>query len=204
MDVAEPIPRSVDLVEGAALGGSGQRVGVRDLIERIRSAGKTILRVTPACLLLLSSELGAAEPGIEGDGRIAQARRTLSHTSSPKVHSGQAGQLQMLGRVDGALDEIERMIDEAYFRTALGMVDTRRERLNELSPIGALRPRRARLEVLAATAAIALDRRVDAMRSMRRALRADPSLTLDEQSTPPKVYALLRQARTGRTFRSKP
>lgn len=204
MDVAESIPRSVDLMDGAALGGSGQRVGERDLIEQIRSAGKTFLRALPACLLLLTSEVGAAEPIVEGTGRVAQAKRTPSHTSSAKLRSRHPGQLQMLGRVDGALDEIERMIDEAYFRTALGMVDTRRERLNELSPIGALRPRRARLEVLAATAAIALDRRVDAMRNMRRALRADPSLTLDEQSTPPKVYALLRQARTGRTFRSKP
>ena len=94
------------------------------------------------------------------------------------------------------------MIEDAYFRTALGMVDTRRDRLEELAWLAALEPRRARLELLAATAQVALDQPVKAMRSMRRALRAEPGLILDQRLTPPKVYALLRKARAGRTFQS--
>lgn len=115
-----------------------------------------------------------------------------------------AEQRELLRNVDRALDAIQRMIADAYFHTALGIADTKRERLNQLGLRRGLALRRARLEVLAATAEVALDQRVQALQSMRRALEANPSLILDEQRTPPKVYALLREARKGRMRPSTP
>lgn len=140
---------------------------------------------------------------LEGSAEIAQTESMSLLSTSLSPGAGHTELDELLRSVDGALDEIDRMIEGAYFRTALGMVDKRRDRLDELGPVIALNARRARLEVLAATAEVALDLRLKAMRSMRRALRADPSLALDERRTPPKVYALLREALAGRTFRSK-
>jgi hypothetical protein len=100
-----------------------------------------------------------------------------------------------LQEIDRALDDIERVIDDAYFHTALGLADTRREWLAELDPRPGLASRRARLEVLAATAEVALGRRAQAAESMRRALMSDPSMSLEASQTPPKVLALLREAR---------
>lgn len=163
----------------------------------------SIVRAASACGLLLAFGQGATGQVLERGPEIAQLEGVLplSTSSRPGAVHSQPGEL--LRGVDGTLDEIERMIAGAYFRTALGMVDTSRGRLDELDSVSSPNPRRARLEVLAATTEVALDLRVKAMRSMRRALRADPGLTLDEQRTPPKVYALLREARAGRTFRSK-
>jgi len=109
-----------------------------------------------------------------------------------------------LPEIDQALDDIERVIDDAYFHTALGLANTRREWLAELDPRPGLASRRARLEVLAATAEVALGRRAQAVESMRRALMADPSLNLEASQTPPKVLALLREARVGDTPGSTP
>jgi hypothetical protein len=182
--------------------------------------GNVIAGTVPACLLFLVASEGAAGQNLEVGTRAAhseiyvpfslppspgdsttQSERQSERQSArqPEPHSEQ---IELLGRVDGALDEIEGMIEDAYFRTALAMVDARRRRFEELGLLDSLNPRRARLEVLAATAAVALDLRVKAMRSMRRALRAEPELILDEQLTPPKVHALLREARLGRTFRN--
>jgi len=173
------------------------------LAEAFRAIGKSIPRAAAACVLLLAFGQGAMGQNLEGSAEIArtESMSPLPTSSSPGAEPTE--QSELLRNVDGALDEIDRMIEGAYFRTALGMVEKRRDRLNELGPVRALKSRRARLEVLAATAEVALDLRLKAMRSMRRALRADPSLTLDERRTPPKVYALLREARAGRTFRSK-
>jgi hypothetical protein len=48
---------------------------------------------------------------------------------------------------------------------------------------------------MAATAEVALGRRDRAQQSMIRALRADPTLVLDEREASPKVLELLRTAR---------
>ena len=171
-------------------------------MAKTRSAGKTIVRAASTLVLLITSGQGATGQTWHDGSEVVQSQvGSLSHPSM-RSRDGQAGQNKLLRSVDGALDEIERMIRDAYYRTALGMVDTRRGRLAELGLVSALDSRRARLEVLAATAEVALDQRVDAMRSMRRALRADPGMILDEQQTPPKVYSLLREARLGRTFRN--
>jgi hypothetical protein len=58
--------------------------------------------------------------------------------------------------------------------------------------------RAARLEVLAATAALALGRTADAETSFARALDSDPGLTLDPQVTSPKVRRALERVRKER------
>lgn len=172
------------------------------MVEELRFVAKTLARSVPLSVLLLAFAQGATGQNHESGREIARSQSVLPLPSLPDVRTRHSEHSELLGRVDEALDEIERMIEDAYFRTALGMVETGRGRLDELGLLSALNPRRARLEVLAATAEVALDLRIKAMGSMRRALRADPGLTLDERRTPPKVYALLREARTGRTFRS--
>lgn len=57
----------------------------------------------------------------------------------------------------------------------------------------------ARVEVLAATAALALGRSDEADTYLGRALEADPQLALDPVSTPPKVRRALERVRAERT-----
>jgi hypothetical protein len=142
---------------------------------------------------MLASNSPAAEQKSESQSLMLSTLRTQG-----------AEQRELLRNVDRALDDIQRMIADAYFRTALGIADTKRDRLNELGLRRGLALRRARLEVLAATAEVALDQHVQALESMRRALEANPSLILDEQRTPPKVCALLLEARKGHMRRSTP
>ena len=51
--------------------------------------------------------------------------------------------------------------------------------------------------ILAATAALALDRKDEAAESLRRALAANPMLTLDPMQTPPKVRRAFDRVRAG-------
>jgi hypothetical protein len=136
-----------------------------------------------ACSLLIA--LAPAAPA--GEGR-----------SGPVESSTEFSQ------VDRALDDIEAAIQNAYFQTALGIADTTRGWFDELPAGGPLAGRRARLELLAATAEVALGRNQQALESMRRALVADSSLTLDPDLTPPKLYALLGEARAGAVPASLP
>ena len=70
-----------------------------------------------------------------------------------------------------------------------------RELLDGFAPDSRLDSRRARLEVMTATAQVALGQRSRARMSMQRAHLADPGLALDERETSPKVLGLLRELR---------
>jgi hypothetical protein len=92
-----------------------------------------------------------------------------------------------------ALDSIQEHLRGARFEQALARAERGRRDLGE----SASPQRLAELEVLAATAALALDRKEDAAASLRRALAADPMLTLDPMQTPPKVRRAFDRVRAG-------
>jgi len=97
--------------------------------------------------------------------------------------------------VDRELAEIDALLATAHFRTALAIVESTRGLLAGFGEHPRLGGRWARLEMMAATAELALGQRNRARQSMVRALRADPTLSLDEQEASPKVLELLREAR---------
>jgi len=97
--------------------------------------------------------------------------------------------------VDQELGEIGSLVEEAHFRTALAVASATRSLLQQAGDTPAVRVRRGRLEVLCATAAIALGHEEEARAYMEAALAQAPDLQLDATSTSPKVMALLGEAR---------
>ena len=115
---------------------------------------------------------------------------------SPPVASRDGEDLSaLLSDVDRELTEIDALLASSHFHVVLSLADGTRGLLNTLEGQPELATRRARLEVMAATAEIALGRRASAQQSMLRALQAEPALSLDERETSPKVLELLREAR---------
>ncbi len=173
------------------------------------------LGATLGCLLLTWA---AAAQGVQPSAAVAPADEALSLEALARRQHRAAREIEeptqvggapatrngSISRIDESLREIEELIDDAYFRTALGLVATTRGLLEEHVAQPGLAPRRARLEVLSATAEVALGRSARAGESMRRALAADPRLDLDEENTPPKVLSLLRAARAGAAPASRP
>jgi hypothetical protein len=127
-------------------------------------------------------EAAAATPSAGGEGEDATA---------------------WLAQVDQELADIDRLLATAHFHTALAVVGATRDLLDRLGGDPQLGARRARLEVMAATAEVALGERTPARRSMARALQAAPDLTLDERDASPKLLELLREARR-RTRNAEP
>jgi len=101
----------------------------------------------------------------------------------------------LLADLDRELVEIETLLASAHFHAVVSVAELTREMLSTHEGQPELNTRRARLEVMIATAQVALGRRVVAQRSMMRALQAEPALCLDERTTSPKVLELLREAR---------
>jgi hypothetical protein len=101
-----------------------------------------------------------------------------------------------LAEIDRRIEQIEGALAEAHFGTAQGLTRSALALLEHHAPdaIG-VAPRRARLEVLAATAEVARGRNRQARDHLARALHADPSLALDLQGTSPRLLALLPAAR---------
>jgi len=88
----------------------------------------------------------------------------------------------------------EKALREARFELALEWVERGRRELEGQGPAG----QRATLEVLAATAEIALGREDAARESLERALRAEPVLSLDPTRHSPKLVRLFEKVRSGR------
>lgn len=121
----------------------------------------------------------------------AAAPSAATASTADGVRDGAAG----LERIDRELGEIEALLADAHFHTALGLADATRALLEPRDDDPARAARRARLELLTATAQVALGHRARARESLRRALVADPALELDERETSPKLVKLLREAR---------
>jgi hypothetical protein len=94
---------------------------------------------------------------------------------------------------DALVAETAANVRAARFDAALTSAERARRELTGLQR-GQREPRTARLEVLAATAELALGRDGPAHESLRRALDADPSLKLDPE-TSPKVRRALEAVR---------
>jgi hypothetical protein len=91
------------------------------------------------------------------------------------------------------IDEVQEHLRAARYEQALARAERGRGEL----PADASPQRAAELEVLSATAALALDRKDVAAESLRRALAAQPMLTLDPMQTPPKVRRAFDRVRAG-------
>jgi hypothetical protein len=102
---------------------------------------------------------------------------------------------QALAEIDRRIEQIEEALAEAQFRSALGLTRSALSLLDPHESKEAVAPRRARLELPAATAEVARGRKHRARDHLVRALRADPSLVLDERETSPRLLALLPEAR---------
>ena len=102
---------------------------------------------------------------------------------------------------DRLLAEAEALLEDAHFHTALGVLSSGREWLEAAAPCAACPERVARLEVLTATAEVALGETVRARASLRRALQAAPELELDEAATSPKLVSLWREVRLSQPTR---
>lgn len=106
-------------------------------------------------------------------------------------------------RQQAALAEAQRMaasaessLREARFEQALARADDARRLLDGLPGDELGSSLRARVEVLSATAHIALGDQDAARRSFSRALASDPGLRLDPMKTSPKVMQALNDARS--------
>jgi hypothetical protein len=91
----------------------------------------------------------------------------------------------------------EEALREARFELALEWVERGRKQLEAERPTRDRAGRRAQLEVLAATAEIALGQEDAARESLERALRAEPDLRLDPTLHSPKLVRLFDYVRAG-------
>ncbi len=98
-------------------------------------------------------------------------------------------------RAAGLVEDGETSLRAARFEEALGRALAAREALEGLDRQPDVEPLRARGEVLAGTAQVALGDDAGAQESFERALAADPSLRLDPMTTSPKVLHVLEAAR---------
>lgn len=93
--------------------------------------------------------------------------------------------------VGAEIDAARDALRQARFELALERVARGRQILEAAAPAPELADQRAQLEVLAATAQIALGQENAARESLARALRARPSLRLDPTLHSPKLVQLL-------------
>jgi LysM repeat protein len=92
------------------------------------------------------------------------------------------------------LDRCEAELRAAHFEQALATAGEARDRIDARNGT-ADDPGRVRLEIASATAYVALGQNDAALKSLERALIADPDLELDPALTSPKVLAVFRAAR---------
>jgi hypothetical protein len=104
----------------------------------------------------------------------------------------------VLARVDRELLEIQTLVEGAYFPTALAVADATRQLLETADAPGA-EHRWLRLEILAATAALALGRDTLVRQSLERALLAQPGLQLEGSSVSPRLVEALAEVRRQRS-----
>lgn len=102
------------------------------------------------------------------------------------------------GRLFARVRELDEQVSRARFAEALGEAETLRSAVEDL-PGGSSRAQLlVEVEVLAATAELALGREAAAEASLGRALDAYPGLELDASTTSPKVLRALESARAAR------
>jgi hypothetical protein len=89
-------------------------------------------------------------------------------------------------------------LEQARFGSAAEAADLARAKLARLPAAPAVRERRARIELVAATASLARGDAQEAEDCLERALQARPDLTLDPGASPPKLQRLFNEIRERR------
>ena len=106
-----------------------------------------------------------------------------------------AARRRLLAAVGAELDDGELRLWQARFEAALEAAVRARRRLDRMRAGEDLRRPRVRLELLSATAQLALGDERAARESLTRAIESRPDLVLDPEKTPPKVMRALETAR---------
>lgn len=140
----------------------------------------------PLACVLVAAQASATAQHPRGSAEPGQPRPEAAPAPRP-AGAEDAGATALLAQVDRELGEIDTLLATAHFHTALAVVQATRDLLDRLGEHPQRGARQARLELMAATAEVALGRRTPARRSMLRALRADPNLALDEREASPKL-----------------
>jgi hypothetical protein len=96
--------------------------------------------------------------------------------------------------VERLIEHSESQLRDARFEAALESANTARALL-DASPSRSQTESRVRIEIVSATAAVALGDDAAARSSLERALQANSDLTLDPALVSPKVLRVLRAAR---------
>jgi hypothetical protein len=143
-------------------------------------------------------ELPAPAGGWSGD--LGEPIRVVVARTPARERSGEGARddfrparLQAMDPIDAA----EEALRGARFQLALEWVEQGRRLVETEEPAWERPRKRARLEVLAATAEIALGREEAARASLERALRAQPDLRLDPARHSPKLIRLFEEVRGG-------
>jgi hypothetical protein len=126
---------------------------------------------------------------------VTKPRTRVSKTRQPPRVAGHAAPKEVPLAADDLLDEAEGLVRQARFEEALETAVKARDAVPKTGHQAALRQRRARADVIAGTAQVALGQDADAQSSFERALQTDPSLRLDHASTSPKVLRAFEAAR---------
>ncbi len=117
--------------------------------------------------------------------------------SAGPLHDSGAGP----GAADGldaltrAVAEVDELVADAHFRTALAVAEKTRTWARDIPSSPEVREVRAQLDVLLATTQVALGRPRAARASLARAVQVWPLLSLDERTTSPRVVSLFRELR---------
>jgi len=143
---------------------------------------------------------GLPEPVGKGSGDLGEPIRVVvARIPTPEGRSEgvrESDRPALLEAVE-PIAAAEEALQEARFVLALERVERGRRLLETQGPAWERPRQRAQLEVLAATAEIALGREEAARESLERALRAQPELSLDPARHSPKLVRLFEEVRGG-------
>jgi hypothetical protein len=159
----------------------------RPIVHRIS------VEVAPVQPRAPAATLGGALDVLASEARVAPAPREPA--LRPAARSAPADLVFDFTPVDAQIRAAAEHLDQALFQQAADLSDLARARLARLASAPPVRARRVRIELLGATARLALGREGDARRCLERALREDPDLAVDPAVSPPKLQRLLEEAR---------
>jgi len=114
---------------------------------------------------------------------------------APSPADRAAARRRLLAAVGAELDDGELRLWQARFEAALEAAVRARQRLDRMRTGEDLRRPRVRLELLSATAQLALGDERSARESLTRAIESQPDLVLDPKQTSPKLMRALEAAR---------
>jgi hypothetical protein len=160
------------------------------------AARRRRLYCTAICIVTLLAAAGSARAG--GLPRFSAFEQQTYCESVAAARVGPESWDEAQGvfeEADALLREVETHLCMARFDVALERVQRGRSELADLPAVWQASRRRARLEIVAATAKIALGDVESARLNFQWALELDPYLELDASQTSPKVLAMFREAR---------